>query len=249
MSAALALLLVAGGLSPEPSLEDALLARPHRYEMLVVARTDAPVVGGVEGGTRTLGISRFRRDDGGALVHELEVCDVELEGGTALFSTYVPSRFIAALRPKTGQVTVRGESVEIDMGQEYIGFRETHAAKWPPEHRRSDGVTDSDGDGRPGATLELRIVDVGRVNLLIAQRAHSVLSGRAQEGGVRGRVRLKQLEQRVLDTEPGLFKMNAPVTPLLEKSWFKLTPVNGEATCRTLFNKPSQRERTATLER
>lgn len=96
-------------------------------------------------------------------------------------------------------------------------------------------MRDTDGDGAPGATIEMQIPAIGRVKLYVVQRSHLVLNGRrAPDGSLRGTVDIRMQEQRTIGTKPGLLGRSPAILPVPARSDFSLIRVPANTDCSRL---------------
>ncbi|MEC8422575.1 MAG: hypothetical protein VX000_02295, partial [Myxococcota bacterium] len=92
---------------------------------------------------------------------------------------------------------------------------------------------DWDGDGRPAATVAIRVPVLGSIELYVAQRAHVRLEGQTDAGtGVtRGAVDFEHFEQRTLGASHRMFEANPDMWPDPARSGFELRRIAPGAGC------------------
>jgi hypothetical protein len=115
---------------------------------------------------------------------------------------------------------------------EAIGFDPEATGGQLPTGAEQRGVRDHDGDGNPGATVELRMRGFGEGKLFIVQRSHLVLRGRQTEPGrFEGAVDVRVQEQRTLGARPGFLHREMVIRPEPERSGWKLVRVPPATNC------------------
>jgi hypothetical protein len=168
-----------------------------------------------------------------------EVCDVRVDGDAGGARMTVPPAFVRSLPAREYPVSLReggtGWSYNADLGVELIGLDAAFAEASLPRNARHPSVRDTDGDGAPGATIEMQIPAIGRVKLYVVQRSHLVLNGRrAPDGSLRGTVDIRIQEQRTIGTKPGLLGRSPAILPVPARSDFSLIRVPANTDCSRL---------------
>lgn len=198
----------------------------YAMELRVGSTSKLPLLPTERSTTVTLMLIELRPGRDGGLVQQHHVCAVRMEGSSAVRAT-VPTAFVRALAPRAYPVELRpgprSWRYEADLGLDAIGFDPRLSGGALPERPTDPGVIDADGDGNPGATIEIRVPVMGRARLFIAQRTHLVL--RAEAAGperLEGSVDIRLLEQRTLGAEPGYFRRTPDLRPDPQRSGFTL---------------------------
>lgn len=212
--------------SPAPAIP------PGRYalELVVATATQVPVMGETLVYTRSLSqVDVFVQD--GVTYQTQRLCSVTVEDNNRLADTRIPDAFIASFPVQTYAVSLTplaagGFAYFADPGSVSIGFDPKLTAGKVPAAPDDPHLLDYDGDGKPGATVNLVVPMLGAVELYIAQRDHSVMSGEVQDGAVRGEVDVRFFSQRTLAASNSLFHANPPMRHL-DESWFRLSPAPG----------------------
>jgi len=199
----------------------ALQAGPYALEVEVVTETKLPVVGTKQVHTISSVLAELRRD-GDGWVQEQRTCDVQVVGGGPAQTT-IPPGFLASLPVQRIPLELVDGGYRVDGGPVTVGADPSSPL---PLERNDGAVRDSDGDGQPGVTVWVDAPVVGRVEMYVAQRAHSVLEGRLTEGGASGRVVVKHMEQRTLGASNRLLAVNPTIRPVEEASTFRLLPID-----------------------
>lgn len=173
------------------------------------------------------------------------VCEVRVDGSSPGIRMAVPRAFVQALPQRQYAVALRstptGWSYTADMGIETIGLEAGFSETELPRSPGDPGVQDTDGDGAPGATVEMFLPMVGRARLFIVQRSHLVLSGRGGAGaGVRGEVEIRVQQQSTLGADPRMFRRSPEIRPDAAKSGFTLARVPRGTTCTELRDTASE---------
>lgn len=243
----LALALSALGASGSAA-ETALPTGTYRLEMQEVHAARFPILGRTRTTWASVSLAHLRRD-GDALIQEHRLCDVRFESGLPLVEMVMPDAMRDSLvRPPYAVELVPADSggwrYHADLGFEHVGYTPSAPGAPPPKRKSDPAIVDSDGDGKPGATLHLDVPALDPFELYVAQRGHAVLDGRVLEDGrVEGALDAK-LEQNVIGSDPYFLKRNPKLEPEPELSRFALVPVPEDSTCDSLLD-PSQERTTA----
>jgi hypothetical protein len=211
---------------------------PYVLETRMASEARVPVIGRTRSTTVSRAVATIQQVDG-RLVLTQQVCDVVVEGGGLMATTRVPPAFVAAL-PVTSHVVELapgdedGWSVRVDLGVSVIGWLPPSKGAPLPTTADDPSVRDTDGDGRPGATVELKVHGVGTFGIEVVQRAHAVLEGQLGMSSIAGGVRTLLLEQHVIGADHRLLRSSPSVSPDDARSSFTLTRVTPGTTCATL---------------
>jgi hypothetical protein len=219
-----------------------LVPGAYRLEMRQAHASKFPLLGRTETVFASVSLARLQPAAGG-LRQQHRVCDVRFESGLPLVEMVMPEAMRASLVSPAYAVELRrdaqGWAYHADLGVEHVGYRPGEDPEAGLPRRREDpAVFDSDGDGKPGATLHLDVPVLDPFELYVVQRGHVVLDGRVLEGGrVEGDV-LADLEQVVIGSSPYFLKRSPKLEPDRERSHFVMTPVPADSTCESLLGAP-----------
>jgi hypothetical protein len=220
--------------APEPPRSEASWSGTYAMELRLASATRIPIFGTQRSVTTSLMLVDVERA-GGGWSQRHRVCDVRVSGGSAM-KMIVPDAFVRGLPVRRYPAVLRdgaeGVRYTADMGVEAIGFDPAATGGALPQEAGDPGVLDSDGDGEPGATVELRIPAAGRARLYIVQRSHLVLSGReTAPDRIEGGVQVLVQEQRTLAADPGFFARTPSTRPDPARSGFTLVRAPGVRSC------------------
>ena len=167
------------------------------------------------------------------------VCDVRVDNSSLGVRMAIPRAFVQALPQRQYAISLRntpaGWSYTADMGVETIGLEAGYSAARLPRSARDPGVRDTDGDGAPGATVEMFLPVVGKARLFVVQRSHLVLSGRGTNGdGLYGDVEIRAQQQNTVGADPGMFRRSPAIEPDAARSGFTLARVPHRTSCADL---------------
>ena len=168
-----------------------------------------------------------------------QVCDVHVESNAPGMHMVVPPAFVRSLATREYPILFRdaagGSSYTADIGLETIGVDASRLGAELPRDPRHPSVRDSDGDGAPGATIQMKLRVFGTVKLFIVQRSHLVLHGRrAGADSVRGSVEIRMQEQQTVGAKPAFFARSATILPDPSRSEFTLVRVPPGTDCEGL---------------
>ncbi len=208
----------------------------YAMQLRLASATRVPLLGSQRSVTTSLMLVDVERA-GGGWTQRHRVCDVRVKGSAGM-RMVVPDAFVRGLAVRRYPAVLadgaQGVRYTADMGIEAIGFDPAATGGALPRQADDPGVRDSDRDGSPGATVEIR-VPAGRARLYIVQRSHLVLSGRETgpdriEGGVQVLVQ----EQRTLGADPGVFARTPRIRAEPSRSGFTLVRAPSVRNCEDL---------------
>lgn len=204
------------------------------HEVVTVAKV--PVFRDVRSRAVVRSLLTVRRD-GDRLLQRQEICAFTLDSRSLVGRTVLPAAFVRAMpiREREIHVTPAGEGwrYEADLGPLPVGW---DPARGPLPTRLDDpAVADTDRDGRPGATVLVRVPVYGNVRVYVAQESHLVLRGTlGADGGVTGTIAPVTLASSVLDADVGLLARSPEVRFDADASGFRIEPVAAGTTCDAL---------------
>lgn len=172
-----------------------------------------------------------------------QVCDVRVESDAPGMRMVVPEAFVRSLPAREYPISFRdaagGSRYTADVGLETIGLDPSRLGTDLPSDPQHPAVRDSDGDGAPGATIQMKLRLLGTVRLYIVQRSHLVLHGRRDaDDSVRGRVEIRMQEQQTVGARPAFFARSATILPDSGRSEFTLVRVPQATDCASLQRFP-----------
>jgi hypothetical protein len=187
-------MMALAGILALPMLLGAVPAGTWRLDVTVVVGAKVPVLG--ETTTTTVTTSLVEIDAAGQAV--ARTCTVETKGPG--FTSRMPPQTIRQLAPARFPVVVDGDRVTFDLGEGRLGWR---GAGRIPSEAEDPRVFDLDGDGLPGARLDLDLGAMGKWTLQVVNRGRTALAGTlTAEGTVVGRPTVIESEERVLSGLP-----------------------------------------------
>lgn len=171
----------------------------------VVTANEVPVVGSLRSTSRTWVRAVIRRE-GDDWVQDHRVCASAVSGGVV--KSRLPSAFTRSVPRKTYPVDLEpcagALSYRADLAVYTAGF-DPACAKVPsdPEDRCT---IDFEGDGHPGATIEVKVPLFDWAQVYVAQKNHLVLEGRTDgPDRIEGQIEVLDLENRVLGASKRIF--------------------------------------------
>jgi hypothetical protein len=239
----LAAVLLCGGLlalsTPVPAQEENILPPGmYRLEMIMASTTKIPFFGSSKSASKSVSLVEIRRDGSGP-IQSHRVCDFRVLEDSKMIKMIFPDKFIAALANHTYPIRLekdaQGWQYRADLGVERIGYRGGSADDKLPTKIDDPAVYDWDGDGHPGATLQLSIPLLPTGELYVVQRGHSTLKGRVtQPGRIEGNIDVRNFEQRVLGAWPSFLAKSPDIEPDPKESRFILSAIPAGTTCAEL---------------
>lgn len=207
-----------------------------RWVMVQVTTTvaDVPVVGEIYATSKLVALHDLKHS-GERLRGPGRICRLELDSGSSVVDTILPKAFIRSLpkpvinarvKVKDGRINFRQGKQTIVVGAKLERPTKDKLPKSPKDKR----VRDQDRDDKPGVTIKIDGLVSG--DIYVAQRTWTKLRGtkrvdRSFQGGVRfGH------EQSILGATSSLLEDPPDARPVPKKSWFKLVPVDEDATCK-----------------
>ncbi len=223
----------------EPPLEPGV----YRLDMHQASTSKLPLMGRTHSAWVSVSLARIEQGSDG-WVQSHRVCGVRFDTGFPLVGMEMADALLHSLRRPSYAVELEpsqeaGETVwsyRADFGAEHVGYRPAGEDDDLPRRSDDPAVTDSDGDGHPGATLRLVVPVLDPFDLYVVQRRHAVLRGQlADTGQVEGSIEFMELEQRVIGAEPYFLKRSPKLAPDPDNSHFRLQRVAADATCESLL--------------
>ena len=211
---------------------------PGRYGMVLETATiqKLPVVGRTKGGTRGWVLVDLVQTPAGLEQH-MTTCEVIVTGMRGSESRVeVPDAFVAAIPKNRRPVALSAAAPDtwtytVDLGEDVVGWDPARSPEMPTSADHP-AVVDFEGDGHPGATMELRLPVFGSVSLFVVQHAHISLRGRlTADGVVRGGVDYHRLEQATVGATHAFFTATPPMEPDPSRSGFVLRPLPAAVGC------------------
>ena len=199
--------------------------------LTVVTATQVPILGDSRTSSISLALARIDGD-----VQTQRICDSWMKDRNPLAQVIIPAAFNAAFPTESFpiQVTVDGERLAYHAAQAKlaVGFNASGAM---PQRVGDPGVLDWEGDGRPGATVRVKVPIAGEGEVWMAQVGRTVLDGFVVSADrVEGRVTTLDYAQRTLGASNRLLDVNPVVRPEDALSTFVMTRVAANSTCATL---------------
>jgi len=220
--------------------DEEILLKPGAYklEMIMASTTRVPFFGSSKSASKSISLVEIRRD-GDGLVQNHRVCDFRVLEDSKMIKMIFPEKFIAALAKHSYPIQLEkkaaGWSYRADLGIERIGYRPNGTEEKLPTKIDDPEVYDWDGDGHPGATLQLSIPLLPTGELYVVQRGQSILTGRmVQPGKIEGHVEVRHFDQKVLGAWPGFLARSPEIEPDPKESRFTLSPIAADSTCEAL---------------
>lgn len=235
----MAALALGAAATPGLAAETPLPTGTYRLEMREVHAARFPVLGRTRTAWASLALAHVRRE-GDTLIQEHRLCDVRFESGLPLVAMVMPAPMRESLVRAPYAVELEplpdgGWRYRADLGFEHVGYTPASPGDPPPRRGSDPSVFDSDGDGKPGATLHLEVPVLDPFELYVVQRGHAVLDGRIVEPGrVEGGLEA-ELDQVVIGSDPYFLKRNPKLEPEPGMSSFALVPVPDDSTCASLL--------------
>jgi len=171
----------AGAVTPpvvEPEFAGPALDGSWGQVFVTTTETRVPVLGTIRSVTTALLLMEVTQDQDRVQISR-SVCAIDVDSGTAVVNTTIPAAFVRAIPESRSTVQL----VERDAGWALSGWRLTEVVGMTldqpsteilPTSADDPRVTDADGDGHPGVTVQVRGLVRGEV--YVAQRGMSTLS-------------------------------------------------------------------------
>lgn len=209
------------------------LAGTWALEVVVSSTSRAPVFGELRSASRSRMLVRVTGSEGSWTQHQ-EVCTSAMEGGSKLARTVIPPAWVKAMPPRAYTITLTaadgGWAYAADTGLQVIGY---DAALGPmPARGTEPQVVDSDGDGKPGATVLVQVPGFGTGEIYLAHRGHSRLEGKVVSADrIEGRVVVLESTQATIGASHKVFDFSPVTAPDPTRSTFAMWRVSEGAGC------------------
>lgn len=184
-------------------------------DMHAASAAKVPVLGWQKSVTQTRSVVSI--DDDGHWFQQ--PCSLEVHDRSAIADTRIPESFVASLPPTHAEVALTGDAFTVDLGTARVG----HTADPLPERGDDPLVFDHEGDGLPGATVQVHLTALGTFHLQVVHVFHGVLTAEPEGDGFRGTVETKRLDQHVIGADSRLVNRSPELRADDEKSFFTLT--------------------------
>lgn len=229
-------LTASAALWPAPAAAEGDLSGRWVMAQLSVTVAEVPVVGKIYASTRTVTLHDLDHD-GDRLHGPGELCQLELDSGSTFVSTKLPKAFKRSLpRPSFDARVGRDDSGNVTLRQPkrtvVVGAKLDEPTRDPLPRKPGDAtVYDQDRDGHPGVTVVVDGIVSGEI--YVAQRSWTRLSGTmVGREGFGGRLEHGS-EQNILQATSSMLDDPPDQKPLPSKSWFRMTRLSDDATCKT----------------
>jgi len=229
-------LLTSAALWPAPAAAESDLSGRWVMAQFSVTVAEVPVVGKIYATSRTVTLHDLEQD-GDRLHGPGVLCQLELDSGSTFVTTKLPEAFKRSLpRPHIDARlgTDEGGNVTFRQGRRtvVVGAKLDDPSKDPLPRKPSDPeVFDQDRDGHPGVTIAIDGIVSGEI--YVAQRSWTKLAGSmVGREGFAGRLE-HDSEQNILEATSSMLDDPPPQKPLPSKSWFRMTRLGADATCKT----------------
>jgi hypothetical protein len=218
--------------------DPALAPGPYRLEMIMAIVAHLPFFGSSRSASKSTALVHIRRD-GSGWVQSHEVCDFRVLEGSTMIKLNFPEKFVTSLAKHSYPIQLEkdehGWRYHADLGIERIGYKAAPGDDRLPSRIDDPSVFDWDGDGHPGATLELSVPLLPPGKLYIVQTGRSVLDGRITETGtIEGGIDVQSFQQRVLGARPSFLHRSPEIHADPKASRFTIIPVAAGTTCQAL---------------
>lgn len=205
--------------------------------LTVVTTTHVPVLG--ESRTVSSSLALASIVDGR---QTQRMCDSWMTDRNPLAEVILPEAFIAAFPEESFPVELRGSgsrmAYHVEQHRQAVGY---DPAGPMPERVGDPGLIDWEGDGRPGATVRVRVPFAGEGEVWMVQVGRTVLDGVVLDADrVEGGVTTLDFAQRTIGASNRLLDVNPTVRTDDAASRFVMTRVPAGTTCATL---PGRRSR------
>ncbi len=210
------------------------LAGSWSMELSVATKVVLPVIGGLANWTNSNLIVEIRRE-GDQWVQSHRTCSVVMGSSPALARTVVPTAFIAALPVRSYPL-----SLSFD-GDHWVSFADPSplAVGFDPRlgpmptSLESPAIVDFDGDGQPGASVDVEVPMVSlKGQVWVVQNGHTLFRGESVSSQeISGRAVVLRLDQYTLGATHPLLVSNPRIVVVPEKSRFVMRRLPAGSGC------------------
>ncbi len=169
-------------------------------------------------------------------------CAVNTVTRRAIAQTILPDRFIRSLGVKRYALDLEqhqdGWSYTARLNPQHIGYDSKVSGGVMPTDKEDPSIIDWDNDGKPGATILLKIPLFGKVAIHMVQFNHTQLDGRIESADrISGHVIMLQQNQRTIGADNRLFIANPSIKPAPEPQPFEMERIPEGSTCAAVLSK------------
>jgi hypothetical protein len=171
-------------------------------------------------------------------------CQLTPQTTRPIATTEIPQAFVDHLPPKhflllLSQSPDKDWQFTGDMRPQDVGWTRDKYSPTPdaplPQDKDHPAVMDFEGDGHPGATIQLVAPLFGEIDLYVVQTAHTRLSASVGDAQIIvGEADLSNFGQRTIAASNRLFVSNPDIILDSDQSSFRLGRVPAGTTCRAL---------------
>lgn len=205
-----------------------------KLDLVVATRVVVPVIGGLANWTTTTMLVTIEARPEG-LMQTQKVCAIQIGSRPHLASSVIPPAFVRSIPVRTFPIflsqTTTGWNSLADPGPLAVGFDPRQGPI--PVDGDPQGSLDFEGDGKPGATVQVEVPLVGlQGDVWVVQHGHTIMQGTdVRSDYVRGKATVVFLEQHTIGaTHPWL--MSSPkVTQDPGNSYFEMRRVPEGSGC------------------
>jgi hypothetical protein len=198
--------------------------------VVTTSQSSAPLVGELTTENHRVFLVELAQD-GGAIHAESELCGMNVETSTAMASTVVPSAFVAAVGPISWNATLTDGVFASPETHRSLGLSELALGEPLPTEITDPRVTDPDGDGHPGVTIQVTGLAGGQ--MYFVQRGwRSLLSTMVSGTRIDGVVHWND-ERVILDATSRALRNARPSIPTDDprENYFQMVRVVDATTC------------------
>lgn len=206
------------------------LSGTWKMTLSVTTSAHVPVLGDTVVVSERVNLVRIVEQDSEILQHH-KPCTVEAHSEQLIAETNIPDAFVRSLPSKTYPVELlwNGQqwTYSVDLQPEQMGFEGAELPKTSTDSQ----VVDSDRDGQPGVTVNIKVPIFGSVDAYLVQKAHTQLTGGIDEDTIEGAADVMVLEQNVIGSTNVLFARQPTIVPVEGMNTFTLERVPDGSSC------------------
>ncbi len=200
----------------------------------VATLAKVPVIGETRSVSESTVVANIVREQGEYRLVP-DTCGSVLVGGPKIAKTIIPQAFVRSLPDTSYPVSLEDRSgvyhFRADAGVQDVGW--TGKGSWPLA-KNDPRITDSDGDGHPGATVLVKVKAFGTGEIYVVQSGQTRFEGRAvSEDRIEGGLDV-EIRQETIGASHSFLKASTEAKFEASKSGFVLTRLPMGTTCADL---------------
>ena len=218
--------------APTEASEPPDLSGTWKMTLSVTTSAHIPVLGDTFVVSERVNLVHIVEQDGEILQHH-KTCSVHADTEELIAKTTIPDAFVRSMPAKSYPVELSWDGMQWHYGADLLPEQMGFTGNTMPSDADDKNVEDSDQDGQPGVTVNIRVPIFGTVDVYWVQRAHTLLEGVVDAETIAGDANVLVLEHQIIGASNVLFLKQPTVVPV-DGNTFTLERVPLGSSCQDL---------------